>query len=963
MRCANVMLDGEENEHLVAVERRATIQGSAERPDIRIDDRRAPRVAIECAFGGDNDRDALARLGPDGEFDTAIAVNIPRSFEAMTEQEATKALKGGATVGYAVLQHGFRFPTSGFIEGTPQDLAAIIPFASVTKERVEAVADEVAKRIDSAADALADGMASNDWEQIAQTVYQRSVLTGFRTVMILWFDAMLVQSHLRASGQPFDELPLPQELIPSELAATWQRIMETNWRSIFAPAVEVLENSTRKTRGATSDALRILLEAVEVLESSQLRDHFNVGAELFPKISEDRKTAAAFYTTAATAELLAALTIRPDDRHEWADETLFQRLRIADLACGTGALLRAAYRRVRSLHEAGGGGTQSTAMLHKDAMERGVKGADVSPIAAHLTNSSLAVMGRGEPYGKTHIGWLAVGAPASNNQRTTGSLEFLKGSVVEDLFDEMGATTGGDDDERSPIVVFDSTLDYALMNPPYSRTRGGQSAFDIAGLTDAERAACQRRWGSLIKNQPAIKTAGMAASFLCLAHKKLKPGGRMGFVLPLTAAFAETWTETRAMIVKEFADVVAVSKAGTSEGKDALSADTHLGEMLLVATRKPRNPPPPPPPPPRGRRKTQQPTPIRCVTLRRIPVRQGEAGEFGRGIQSALNAMRAGTGAHPIVVGGEELGQIATFDPVAGEPWSHLGVLHADLAMMAKRIADDGVLPDIDGGRTMRFRCPMTTLAALFDIGPTHHLIGHLPGNEPIGAFLFHPITRKSDVRGSHRALWSADRKTLIRLVVDPTHKGRVVNRKQAARIKAKAGALHYARGIRWTSQPLLAASTEHKVFGGRAWTTLMHGDDHVHKAFALWANSTLGLITHWTRAGRAQRGRANTQVRAIHAMPCPNLSELDGGRLAGAAAAFEDLRTLPLRPACQAHADENRLRIDDAVVDVLGLPARRARESVGALRDQWCAEPTVHGDNQEAWRLLAERKLVDERG
>ena len=206
-------------------------------------------------------------------------------------------------------------------------------------------------------------------------------------------------------------------------------------------------------------------------------------------------------------------------------------------------------------------------------------------------------MGRGEPYGKTHIGWLAVGAPASNNQRTTGSLEFLKGSVVEDLFDEMGATTGGDDSERSPIVVFDNTLDYALMNPPYSRTRGGQSAFDIAGLTDAERAACQRRWGSLIKNQPALKTAGMAASFLCLAHKKLKPGGRMGFVLPLTAAFAETWTETRAMIVKEFADVVAVSKAGTSEGKDALSADTHLGEMLLVATRKPRTPPPPPPPP------------------------------------------------------------------------------------------------------------------------------------------------------------------------------------------------------------------------------------------------------------------------------------------------------------------------------------------------------------------------------
>ena len=675
-----------ENCGYIAVERKRSMRGSAKRPDILVNDPRMPKVAIECAFGGDNDKDAAARLGHN-EIETAIAVNVPESFAGMDEHEARVALEDGAELGYAVLQQDFRFPSSGYIQGTAGDLAAIVPVASVTKRRLEKLAGDVAELIGKAATALEERMSVKDCKSIADAVYQRSALTGFRTVLILWFDAMIVQAHLRTQGQEdIDELPLPGEAIPSKLAKTWRRIIDTNWRSIFEPAVEVLENSARKERGATSKALNFLLEAVEVAENAQIGDHVNLGAELFPKISEDRKTAAAFYTTPATAELLAALTIREHDDHDWSDRALFRGLQVADFACGTGTLLRAAYRRIRGIHEISGGCLESSGQLHKDAMEKGITGADVSPVAAHLTNSSMAVMGGGIPYGNTHIGWVNVGAHAraakGRRQLTIGSLEFLKDNTVDDLFGGLGGTTGGNASGCSPIMARDDTLDYILMNPPYSRTRGGQSAFDIAGLTDEERQGCQHRWGNLLRQKPAspaLVTAGMAASFLCLAWKKVKPGGRIGFVLPLTAAFSDSWSDTRKMIVREFKEIVAIAKAGTKGGAEALSADTHMGEMLLVATRKEKED------------EMAFTSAVKCVTLRRMPRHHGEAGEFGRSVKKALVGMR--DDGYPVLAGDEELGQIAEMRPAGGEPWSHLGVLHADLALFAKRIADGGQLP------------------------------------------------------------------------------------------------------------------------------------------------------------------------------------------------------------------------------------------------------------------------------
>ena len=235
-------------------------------------------------------------------------------------------------------------------------MAAIIPAASASKIRVERVADEVADLIDRGAEALQDGLSESDCVKIAKTVHQRTTLTAFRTVMVLWLDAMLVQSHLRKQvGDEVGELPT-QNIIPSQLAKTWREILERNWHSIFAPAVEVLESANQKARGETAASLDHLANAVEIIEVARLGDRVNIGGELFPKISVDRKRAAAFYTTPATAELLSSLLIRETDNHDWGDSSLFEHLRVADLACGTGTLVRSVFRRIRTFHEAVGGG-------------------------------------------------------------------------------------------------------------------------------------------------------------------------------------------------------------------------------------------------------------------------------------------------------------------------------------------------------------------------------------------------------------------------------------------------------------------------------------------------------------------------------------------------------------------------------------------------------------------------------
>ena len=168
-----------------------------------------------------------------------------------------------------------------------------------------------------------------------------------------------------------------------------------------------------EARAQTSRSLDYLLKAVEAIETARLGDHVSISGELFPKISDDRKQAAAFYTTPAAAELLTSLLIRKKDGHDWQDPKLFCSLRIADLACGTGTLLRAAYRRVRTLHESVGGISESDSRVAHERDGIRYQGCRCEPhCGAPYQQAVWHWQAAEDPYGKTSIGWVSVGEPA-----------------------------------------------------------------------------------------------------------------------------------------------------------------------------------------------------------------------------------------------------------------------------------------------------------------------------------------------------------------------------------------------------------------------------------------------------------------------------------------------------------------------------------------------------------------------
>ena len=890
----------------VFVEETGMLEESAGlQPDILIAAKSAPPVAVETSYlKGDADKDAAGRLAKHykptmEEIKTAVAVELG------PECRKIKRLSGQA-LRYAVhqaLPDGTtrRFPRSGFMGGTYKDLARVAS-VSVPKEDVEKVAAKVADLVNAAAGRLEKEIPERHLVKISKTLYQRSAVTGLRTTAILWLDALLVQRML--FGGVHDVPPVSH--VPSECVRAWKKIRRINWRAIFEPAIQILDDIRMMVPGTASESLGLLVDAVEIIDSAKLGSEINIGAELFQRIIKDRKTSATFYTQPATAEFLAALTVT-EGMDSW-DSGVFERLKVADITCGTGTLLRFGYRQIRTYHEQSGGTARSLEKLHGSAMEGGLYGADVYPIAAHLTSSSLAVVSK-QPYGKTNVGWVGVG-----NMNRTGSIEYIKANAISDLFSQGFGTSSGTGAAEGSVVIRHGSINIILMNPPYSRTRRGQSAFDIAGLTDKERAACQARWGELIKDEPCIKTAGMAATFLCIANRKIAPGGRIGFVLPRTTAFAPVWDRTRDMIETEFEDITAVAVSAGALGRDAMSADTMMEEMLLTATKKCK--------PGRDR------SPVRCVTLYEPMTRVGEAAEIAR-------AVSGGSDDGPIMLGDVEIGISFMFQTDGGAPWSAVGAVGDTLGMIKAGLLA-GRFENADG--TEAGRVAMTTIGKLFKVGPTHDLIGHLAGGDPRGAFTFYPVTSETDAIGMYRSLWKADAKSQTSMAVRATHKGTVHREGEAARMWDMRSGLFYARNVRWTSQSLVAAVTEEAAMGGSTWTALRHEDGRVLKAFALWANSIYGMVTYWANGSRTHQGRSRLQVRAISRVQCPDFSLLEKRRLDRAARRFDTLAKKALKPAHLAVGDPTRAEISTAASEMLGIPAYDAATLTGL----WCAEPSV---------------------
>ena len=234
----------------------------------------------------------------------------------------------------------------------------------------------------------------------------------------------------------------------------------------------------------------------------------------------------------------------------------------------------------------------------------------------------------------------------------------------------------------------------------------------------------------------------------------------------------------------------------------------------------------------------------------------------------------------------------------------------------------------------------VTTLGALGERG-LYHLDIKGPNRGPFG------IQRLSAGQvASYPALSFHSARRERRLVVEPDTQGRVRQGYDAKALQVwkTATRLHFNLDFRLNSQSLAACMTPTESIGGRAWPNFVLRDAGWEHAAVLWANTTLGLISFWFRGTRQHQGRACLTIKTLPSLPMLDLRSLSASQIEQAKNIFDEFACRDFLPAHQAHLDETRRNVDEAVlVDLLGLHDD-VLEPLAVLREQWCNEPSVHG-------------------
>jgi tRNA1(Val) A37 N6-methylase TrmN6 len=252
--------------------------------------------------------------------------------------------------------------------------------------------------------------------------------------------------------------------------------------------------------------------------------------------------------------------------------------KVLDLACGSGTLLVAAYRRKRELllREKG----EFTFEDHKRFLEQDLTGIDIMPFAAHMAVVHLALqaLAAGHEAEKVRIAvWdsteLEPGQtiPAISRElkaayrRPTLEVFFEGKPPVEEAYVEKGAVTlEGIGGEQIPL----EKADVVIMNPPFTRQER---------LPDQYKNILERRFQKY--KTYTHGQIGLHGYFLLLADKFVKDGGRIAFVLPATILRLGSFESLRRFLAENYEIEFII----TTTKKAAFSENVAFREILFIA--------------------------------------------------------------------------------------------------------------------------------------------------------------------------------------------------------------------------------------------------------------------------------------------------------------------------------------------------------------------------------------------
>ena len=228
-------------------------------------------------------------------------------------------------------------------------------------------------------------------------------------------------------------------------------------------------------------------------------------------------------------------------------------------------------------------------------LEEVLYGYDVLPSAVHITAATLAGAQPRIGFNETHLDSLPYGR-LSDGSVAIGSLEFLKSNsqLTFSNFSDPARRVSGEGEQPTPHTIAeanDDSFDLVIMNPPFTRNtnKSGVYANTFAGAFAALNSSNQdqkdmaRRMAFLKEDTCYHGHAGMASAFAALANRKLKVGGMLALVLPLSAATGFAWQSFRQLLSDNYTDVAVLTIAAPEDGELSFSADTGIAECLVLA--------------------------------------------------------------------------------------------------------------------------------------------------------------------------------------------------------------------------------------------------------------------------------------------------------------------------------------------------------------------------------------------
>ena len=889
--------------------------GTGKIPDILVAPPRRQPVIVETEFAPARtvEQDATARLGTSlhstGEdIEGVLSVVLPESLKTGDLETVDRAAFRYATHYLDAKGESIRWPPEReWLEGGVDDLADAIEWLSLSERQLARGTEALEQVVRNAAGLLAAHAGEGPLARVARDLHQGAGEQTERMAAAICVSAFVF--HVAIEDQ--EHIPpvlLAGSINKGSLLNTWNEILAVNYWPIFSIARDVVMDLPVR---AVPPVMNRIAESISDLALLGATTYHDLTGRMFQTLITDRKFLATFYTLPESACLLAELAVERLDVN-WSDRAAIERLRIADFACGTGALLSAAQRAIYRRYRRAGGNDGD---LHHALMERVLTGLDIMPAATHLTCSMLSSSHPSLAYGQSRIHTMPYGIAAGRTH--IGALDLLDSEHSYSLFatgESMGGTESDSGSEHS-VTIADRSCDLVIMNPPFTRPTNHEAGHadipvpSFAGFNTSHDE--QQAMGRKLKKAAGLFSsghAGLASNFMDLAHGKLRNGGVLALVIPFAFIRGRSWKRAREALQAHYSDVHVTSIAATGSTARAFSADTGMAECLVVATK-------------RGGGKSR-------AAYCNLGARPSSL------LEAAVRAKTARAQAVP--------GDILDAGPAG---------IQSTSVIEAARNLEAGTLrlPR----QSQLIKLPVVPLGTVAERGLVHRDITGGPTDRdktgpPQGPFIVRPV-RSGEVP-TYPMLWahSADRERRFVVLPDscgdprPDDEARAIERWNSA-----ASRLHANLDFRLNSQSLAMCVTPEKCLGGRAWPNIIGRDEHHEIPLLLWGNSTLGLILFWWKGTRQQMGRSNMTITAIPELPVFDPRTLTQEQVDRCHTVFEDFRDRSLLPANEAYRDDTRKALDRSllfgVTSVLQLDPG-LEEGLDLLRKQWCAEPSVHG-------------------